>query len=332
MSKLMDGIKAKAATLNKRIVLAEGEEPRIIRAAAAIAAKKIARITLLGNLDTIKRKCPDADLTGVDVIDIATYPDFERFAGILYEARKSKGMTLEEARLTAKNPLYFGVLMIKAGLADGMVAGSINATGDVLRPALQVIKTAKGIETVSSCFIMALPEGSPYGTDGVMVFADCAVNPMPTAKQLADIAIASASSAKAIAGIEPKVAMLSFSSKGSAKHDAVTKVQEATALTKTLAPELDIDGELQLDAAIVPEVAALKAKGSKVAGYANVLVFPDLGAGNIGYKLVQRLANAEAVGPICQGFAAPVNDLSRGCSVEDVVSVVAITALQAAVI
>lgn len=332
MSKLMDGIKAKAAALNKRIVLAEGEEPRIIRAAAAIAAKKIARITLLGNLDTIKSKCPDADLTGVDVIDISTYPDFERFAGILYEARKSKGMTLEEARLTAKNPLCFGVLMIKAGLADGMVAGSINATGDVLRPALQVIKTAKGIETVSSCFIMALPEGSPYGTDGVMVFADCAVNPMPTAKQLADIAIASASSAKAIAGIEPKVAMLSFSSKGSAKHDAVTKVQEATALTKTLAPELDIDGELQLDAAIVPEVAALKAKGSKVAGYANVLVFPDLGAGNIGYKLVQRLANAEAVGPICQGFAAPVNDLSRGCSVEDVVSVVAITALQAAVI
>ncbi len=332
MSKLMDGIKAKAAALNKRIVLAEGEEPRIIRAAAAIAAKKIARITLLGNLDTIKSKCPDADLTGVDVIDIATYPDFEHYAGILYEARKSKGMTLEEARLTAKNPLYFGVLMIKAGLADGMVAGSINATGDVLRPALQIIKTAKGIETVSSCFIMALPEGSMYGTDGVMVFADCAVNPMPTAKQLADIAIASASSAKVIAGIEPKVAMLSFSSKGSAKHDAVTKVQEATALTKTLAPELDIDGELQLDAAIVPEVAALKAKGSKVAGYANVLVFPDLGAGNIGYKLVQRLANAEAVGPICQGFAAPVNDLSRGCSVEDVVSVVAITALQAAVI
>jgi phosphate acetyltransferase len=328
----MDGIKAKAAALNKRIVLAEGEEPRIIRAAAAIAAKKIARITLLGNLDTIKSKCPDADLTGVDVIDIATYPDFEHYAGILYEARKSKGMTLEEARLTAKNPLYFGVLMIKAGLADGMVAGSINATGDVLRPALQIIKTAKGIETVSSCFIMALPEGSMYGTDGVMVFADCAVNPMPTAKQLADIAIASASSAKVIAGIEPKVAMLSFSSKGSAKHDAVTKVQEATALTKTLAPELDIDGELQLDAAIVPEVAALKAKGSKVAGYANVLVFPDLGAGNIGYKLVQRLANAEAVGPICQGFAAPVNDLSRGCSVEDVVSVVAITALQAAVI
>ncbi len=330
MSKLMDKIKTKAAALNKHIVLAEGEEPRIIRAAAEIAKSSIARITLIGNPDIIKERSVDTDLSGVAIVDPASYFDSERFANILYEARKSKGMTLEEARAIALNPLYFGVLMIKAGLADGMVAGSINATGEVLRPALQVIKTAPGIETVSSCFIMALPEGSPYGSNGVMVFADCAVNPMPTAKQLADIAIASASSAKVIADIAPKVAMLSFSSKGSAKHDAVTKVQEATALVKTLAPTLDADGELQLDAAIVPEVAELKAKESKVAGQANVLIFPDLGAGNIGYKLVQRLANADAVGPICQGFAAPVNDLSRGCSVEDIINVVAITVLQAA--
>ncbi len=329
MSKLMDSIKLKAGMLNKHIVLAEGEEPRIIRAAHEIVSKGIARITLLGNIDIIKAKCPDVPLEGINIVDIMTSPDRENYIELLYAMRKSKGMTIEEAQSTVSNPLYFGVLMIKAGKADGMVAGSINATGDVLRPALQIIKTAPGINTVSSCFLMALPEGSPYGEDGVMIFGDCAVNPQPDAKQLADIAIASAASAKAIAGISPKVAMLSFSTKGSAKHDAVTKVQEATALVKTLAPNLEIDGELQLDAALVPEVAQLKAKGSNVAGYANVLIFPDLQSGNIGYKLVQRLGNAEAVGPICQGFAAPVNDLSRGCSVEDVVSVVAITALQA---
>ncbi|NCA67112.1 MAG: phosphate acetyltransferase [Clostridia bacterium] len=328
MSKLMESIKLKASMLNKRIVLAEGEEPRIIRAAAEVVSKGIARITLIGNPRVIKEKCPDVALDGVDIVDIATSPDRIAYAELLFEMRKSKGMTMEEAEQTVLNPLYFGVLMIKAGKADGMVAGSINATGDVLRPALQIIKTAKGINTVSSCFLMALPEGSAYGEEGVMVFGDCAVNPMPDAKQLADIAIASASSAKCIAGINPKVAMLSFSSKGSAKHDVVTKVQEATALVKQLAPNLAVDGELQLDAAIVPEVAQLKAKGSSVAGYANVLIFPDLQSGNIGYKLVQRLGNAEAVGPICQGFAAPVNDLSRGCSVDDVVSVVAITALQ----
>lgn len=331
MSKLMESIKLKAAMQNKHIVLAEGEEPRIIRAASIIVKKGIAKITLLGNIDTIKKTCPDVTLEGVNIIDINNCDELNDYADMLYEMRKKKGMTQDEAKRTVLNPLYFGVMMIKAGKADGMVAGSINATGDVLRPALQIIKTAEGINTVSSCFLIALPEGSPFGEDGVMVFGDCAVNPMPDYKQLADIAIASASSAKAIAGISPKVAMLSFSTKGSAKHDVVTKVQQATALVKELAPNLIVDGELQLDAAIVPEVAELKAKGSIVAGHANVLIFPNLEAGNIGYKLAQRLGRAEAFGPICQGFAAPVNDLSRGCNVDDVVGVVAITALQAGI-
>ena len=329
MSKLMDEIKEKAAKLNKHIVLAEGEEERIIRAAEIISERKIARLTLIGNPDVIRAKCPDAKLTGVTIVDPATSPKTKEYAALLYELRKAKGMTLEQAEKLTLDCSYFSVLMIKAGDADGMVSGAVHSTGDTLRPALQIIKTAPGISTVSSCFIMCLPEGSKYGEKDVMVYGDCAVNIDPNEDQLADIAISTAESAVKIAGITPRVAMLSFSTKGSAKHDTVTKVQNATAKAHEKAPDLALDGELQLDAALVPAVASLKAPGSTVAGKANVLIFPDLEAGNIGYKLTQRLGGAEAIGPICQGLAAPVNDLSRGCVAEDVVGVVAVTAVQA---
>lgn len=329
MSKLTESIKAKARLAGKTIVLPEGEEERIIRAAEKITAEGIAKVVLLGDEAVIKAKCPDVCLTGVEVINPATSSKLSEYANLLYELRKAKGMTEEKALALAKDVLFYGVLMIKSGDADGMVAGSIHSTGDVLRPALQVIKTAPGISTVSSCFLMSLPEGSKYGEDGVLVFGDCAVNPNPDSDQLAAIAIATAESAKKLAGIDPKVAMLSFSTKGSAKHELVDKAAIATQKVKELAPELKVDGELQADAALVESVGALKAPGSEVAGKANVLIFPDLQAGNIGYKLVQRLAGAEAVGPVCQGFACPVNDLSRGCSVDDVVGVVAITAVLA---
>ena len=327
----IEKIKAKARADVKHIVLPEGTEPRTVQASAKILKEGVARVTLLGNPDEVRKVAAETgtDLTGVAIIDPATSEKSAAYADLLYELRKAKGMTPEQAtELVTKNPLYYGAVMLKAGDADGMVAGAINSTGNVLRPALQIIKTAPGIKVVSSCFIMELPDPT-WGDNGVMIFGDCAVIPNPTAEELAAIAIASAASGKQLVDINPRVAMLSFSTKGSAKHDNVTKVQEATKLAHELAPDLQLDGELQADAALVESVGQLKSPGSTVAGHANVLVFPDLQAGNIGYKLVQRLAGAEAIGPIIQGLAKPVSDLSRGCSVDDIVSVVSITAVKA---
>ena len=327
----IEKIKAKARADVKHIVLPEGTEPRTVQASAKILKEGVARVTLLGNPDEVRKVAAETgtDLTGVAIIDPATSEKRAAYADLLYELRKAKGMTPEQAtELVTKNPLYYGAVMLKAGDADGMVAGAINSTGNVLRPALQIIKTAPGLKVVSSCFIMELPDPK-WGDNGVMIFGDCAVIPNPTAEELAAIAIASAASGKQLVDINPRVAMLSFSTKGSAKHENVTKVQEATKLAHELAPDLQLDGELQADAALVESVGQLKSPGSTVAGHANVLVFPDLQAGNIGYKLVQRLAGAEAIGPIIQGLAKPVSDLSRGCSVDDIVSVVSITAVKA---
>ena len=327
----IEKIKAKARADVKHIVLPEGTEPRTVQASAKILKEGVARVTLLGNPDEVRKVAAETgtDLTGVAIIDPATSEKSAAYAELLYELRKAKGMTPEQAtELVTKNPLYYGAVMLKAGDADGMVAGAINSTGNVLRPALQIIKTAPGIKVVSSCFIMELPDPK-WGDNGVMIFGDCAVIPNPTAEELAAIAIASAASGKQLVDINPRVTMLSFSTKGSAKHENVTKVQEATKLAHELAPDLQLDGELQADAALVESVGQLKSPGSTVAGHANVLVFPDLQAGNIGYKLVQRLAGAEAIGPIIQGLAKPVSDLSRGCSVDDIVSVVSITAVKA---
>ena len=327
----IEKIKAKAKAQVMHIVLPEGDEPRTVQASAKIVGEGVARVTLLGDPAAIQKVAAETgtDLTGVAIVDPATSEKSAAYADLLYELRKAKGMTPEQAQeLVTKNTLYYGAVMLKAGDADGMVAGAINSTGNVLRPALQIIKTAPGIKVVSSCFIMELPDAK-WGDDGVMIFGDCAVIPNPTAEELAAIAVASAASGRQLVDIDPRVAMLSFSTKGSAKHDNVTKVQEATKLAKELAPELQLDGELQADAALVESVGQLKSPGSTVAGHANVLVFPDLQAGNIGYKLVQRLAGAEVIGPIIQGLAKPVSDLSRGCSVEDIVSVAAITAVKA---
>ena len=327
---VLDSIKEKAKADVKHILLPEGSEERTVQAARIITDEKIAKVTLLGDEEEIKKVAEKFNvcLCGIDIINPLTDPDFEHYANGFYELRKAKGMTPEKARETIKNTLFYACMMIKEGKADGMVSGAINTTGNTLMPGLQIIKMAKGINTISSCFIMEIPN-KEYGDNGLMLFGDCAININPNPDELASIAIATANTAKTLLGMDPKVAMLSFSTKGSAKHENVDKVTAALAKVKELAPDLDVDGELQADAAMVPKVAALKAPGSKVAGHANVLIFPDLQAGNIGYKLVQRLAGAEAVGPVSQGFAKPINDLSRGCSIADIVSVVAITAVQA---
>ena len=325
---IIDKIKAKAKSDVKHIVLPEGEETRNAQAAALVVKEGLATLTLLGNPDKVREAAAGASLEGVEIIDPATSDKCAEYAALLYELRKAKGMTEEKAAELVKDPMYYGVMMVKAGDADGLVSGAVHSTGDMLRPALQIIKSKPGIKTVSSCFLMECPDKS-YGDNGVMIFSDCAVNINPDAEALANIAMGAADSARSLAGMEPKIAMLSFSTKGSAKDDKVTKVQEATRIAKEMAPDLALDGELQLDAALVEKVGALKAPGSTVAGHANTLIFPDLDAGNIGYKLVQRLAGAEAYGPILQGIAKPCNDLSRGCSVEDIVATVAITAAQA---
>jgi len=321
-------IRQRAKASPKTIVLAEGNDERVLKAAEIVTKEKIAKIVLLGNPKELESRAKDVDLSAIDIVDPATAPKAREYTNLLYELRKHKGMTEEKAAELIKDPIWFGTLMVKSKDVDGMVAGAATATGDVFRPAFQVVKTAPGIGVVSSAFMMIVPN-CEFGSNGHLLFADCAINPNPDSKQLAEIAIATAKTWKALMDDEPKVAMLSFSTKGSAQHELVDKVVEATKILREHAPELLADGELQADAALVPKVASSKAPGSNVAGQANILVFPDLNAGNIGYKLVQRLAKAEAVGPISQGLAAPINDLSRGCSVEDIVNVVAITALQA---
>jgi phosphate acetyltransferase len=327
---LMDKIWEMAQSDKKRIVLPEGDEERTIKASEAIKKNGLAEVVLVGQKIKIQEKAVElgVNIDGIEIADPETSPKTSEYAKAFYELRKHKGMTEEKAEKIVKDPVYFGTMMLKMDDVDGLVSGAVHTTGDLLRPGLQIVKTAPGINVVSSFFLMSVPN-CEYGEDGFLLFADCAVNPNPTAEQLASIAISTAENAKNLAKIEPKVAMLSFSSMGSASHELVDKVVKATEIAKEARPELMIDGELQLDAAIVSKVASQKAPNSKVAGKANVLVFPDLQAGNIGYKLVQRFAKAEAVGPICQGFAKPINDLSRGCSSEDIVNVVAITAVQA---
>ena len=332
MSSLFDRLTKTAQENKQRIILAEGCEPRTLQAAEKVIANGIANIILIGNPDDIKAEAAKLELKHIGeatVVNPADTAFTEKYAQLFYELRKSKGVTIEDARKTVLNPLYLGCLMIKNGDADGQVSGALSTTGDVLRAAFQVIKPKKGISVVSGAFLMLLPDGSPYGTNGMMVFADCAVVPNPTAPELAQIAVSSAETAKNIAGIDPRVAILSFSTKGSAKHEMVDKVIEATKIAHEMAPELALDGELQADAAIVPSVGKSKAPNSTIAGTANVLVFPSLEVGNITYKLVQRLSGAEAVGPILQGLARPVNDLSRGCNPEDIYKTIIITCNQA---
>ena len=326
MSTFLDSVIERAKGDKKTIVLPEGDDPRTLEAAEKLLAEGVANLIILGDADAITRS--GRVLEGAEVIDPAKCGFRSELAEGLYEARKHKGMTHEQADELIGDVLYFGVMLVKTGRADGMVAGACHATGDVLRPSLQVLRTAPGAKLVSSFFIMCVPD-CDLGANGTFLFADCGLEVQPDAERLANIAVSSAASFESLVGAKPAVAMLSHSSHGTAKNDDAGKVVEATRIARELAPELDLDGELQLDAAIVPEIGASKAPDSAVAGRANVLVFPDLDAGNIGYKLVQRLAKAEAYGPVTQGIAAPVNDLSRGCTADDIFGVVAITCVQA---
>lgn len=329
---LFEKLTAKAKSSRQRIVLPEGTEPRTLTAAARIIAEGIADIILIGKPEEIKAKAEELKLTNIEnatIVDPTDEQVIDRYAPLFFELRKSKGISMEQARKTTVDPLYLGCLMIKNGDADGQVAGALNTTGNVLRAAFQVIKTMPGINVVSGAFVMVLPEGSAFGTNGLLIFADCAVIPDPTAAELAQIAVSSAQTARDIAGMDPRVAILSFSTKGSAKHEKVDKVIEATKIAKEMAPFLALDGELQADAALVPSVGKSKAPDSPIAGTANVLVFPNLEVGNIAYKLCQRLGGVEAVGPVLQGLAAPVNDLSRGCFPEDIYKTIIITCNQA---
>ena len=328
---LLQKIRENAKQHQQKIVLPEGTEERTLKAADIVLKEGIAALILIGNEDEIFNTASKLKLSYIEkatIVDPFSNPKTDEYVNLMVALRKNKSLTADEARKLLQNPLYLATVMIKNGDADGEVAGAINATGDVLRPAFQFVKTLPGISVVSGAFIMIMPN-KDFGEEGLLVFADCAVHPEPDARQLAEIAVATAQTAQSIAGIIPRVAMLSFSTKGSASHKSADKVIHATQIARELDPLIQIDGELQADAALVEAIGRSKAPGSAIAGKANVLVFPSLEAGNIAYKLVQRLAGAEAIGPILQGMAAPINDLSRGCSVEDIVNMIAITANQA---
>lgn len=327
---MIEMVKDKAKSCTKNIVLPEGDEVRTVEAASIIKKEGLANPILIGNPDKIAAVAKDinVDITGIEIQDPETDSKAERYANELYELRKAKGVDEEKAKEMIKDPMYYGIMMVKLEEADGLVSGAVHTTGDMLRPALQIIKTKPEMKLVSSSFLMDCPN-KELGENGLLVYADCVVNPCPTAEELAYIAVASAETARVLCGFEePRVAMLSFSTKGSAKHDLVSKVQEAVEIAHNIAPDLLLDGEMQFDAALVPKIGASKAKGSPVAGRANVLVFPDLQAGNIGYKITERIGGADCFA-VLQGLKKPCNDLSRGCSVDDIVNTVAMTAVQA---
>lgn len=326
----IESIKQRAKQDIKTIILPEAEDKRVLEAASKVTTQGFAKVILIGNKEQVEKdsKNNNIDLTGVEIIDIKTSTKKQEYAQKLFELRQAKGMTEEEASKLIEEPIYFGMMMLKFGEADGLVSGAAHSTSDTLRPALQILKTAPNTKLVSAFFVMCVPN-CEYGEHGTFIYGDSGLNQNPNADELSEIAISSAKSFKNLVGAEPKVAMLSYSTYGSAKSELTEKVIEATKLVKEKEPNLLVDGELQVDAAIIPEVSKSKAPGSQLEGNANVLIFPDLNAGNIGYKLTQRLAKAEAYGPLCQGIAKPVNDLSRGCSSDDIVGVVAITAVQA---
>ena len=327
----IDGLKDKAKQNIKTVILTESEDKRVLKAAQKVKEEGFAKIILIGNEDDTNKlaKENNIDISGIQIINPGTSEKFEEYANAFYELRKAKGMTIEKARETLKDNMYFGTMMVKLGDADGLVSGACHSTANTLRPALQILKTAPGTKLVSAFFLMVVPD-CEYGENGIFIFGDSGLVENPTPDELSEIAISSSKSFEQLTGKQSKVAMLSYSTYGSAHSELTEKVIEGTKLLKEKVPDLICDGELQLDAAIIPEIAASKAPGSPLKGEANTLIFPNLDAGNIGYKLVQRLAKAEAYGPLCQGIARPVNDLSRGCNSDDIVGVVAITAVQSA--